>query len=210
MWYQHGGMRSLVLSLRILGRTLGWVPVVGLLLWCAIASLQEPDFFRRQGLDLAWPAIYGGADILCLAIALAWCHSGSEERFRPFATTRSWLIHAGAVLVACLVAHTVAMSAAILIDMATLSTTPWPALPRLFLRTLCVWLPLSLLVSALAGCSRPVARLVITGCAFAIMATIHPVSLLYEPATLAKLSGSALAILATGLIALDRPADPTD
>jgi hypothetical protein len=195
-------MRTSQLSLKIILRSLGPLPWVGLTVWCVAALLQEPAFFRTQGLDLAWPAIFGGADVFCLAAVLVWVHSIS--RIRSYRISSSWVIRTWqvlAVLSVCLVAQAAAVMAGLAVDHLTGFPSPWPDLPSLLLRSLLVWMPLCTLAVSIAPLPKPwLATLTVVG-AFLMMASVLPVSLAYASASVDKFVASLLATMGSALSA---------
>jgi len=192
-------MRLVALDLKILVRQLGPVPWVVLALWCLVAAIQEPQFFRRQGLDLQWPASYAGADILSLILCGLWGMGGLSSYYGQ---ARSRLSGAVAVFTCCLAAHATAFGCSALLDLANGSPTHWLAATQLVGRAALIWLPMAVVAGDLARSSISSGpRLAAIAAAFLVLLSINPLSMLEPLLTIDKFVASALATTGTCLLA---------
>lgn len=193
-------MRLVALDLKILNRQLGAMPWLALVLWCSIASLQEPLFFRIQGLDLLWPAASAGADVLCLVACGLW----SLEATRHYCgRAYPWWSGAVALVSTCLAAQLLAIACCMVLDAAHASPTPWASILPLIGRGLLVWLPVGVVAACLAQSAWSVGRRLATlTLAFLVILPMNPVSMFEPMFTFDKLVAAMFAVAGTSLLAI--------
>lgn len=193
-------MRLLALDLKILNRQLGLVPWLALVLWCSIASLQEPLFFRIQRLDLLWPAASAGADVLGLVACGLWSLDATR---RFYGRPRPWWPGAAALLCTCLAAQLLVFACCILLDAAHSSPTPWAWLGPLLGRAMLVWLPVGVVAACLAQSVWSVGqRLGTLTAAFLIILSMNPVSMFEPMLSFDKLLAATLVVAGTSVLAI--------
>lgn len=209
-------MRPVVLDLKILLRQLGWLPFVLLAIWCTATWVQEPGFFRLQGLDLLWPSSSVGADLLAYACCCTWTATAQPYLYGLAYTCGPR--RAGAALaksVAALVAlslgvHALAIALCSVLDLASSQPIPHLRVLGWLLRAVLVWLPLSLLtVAAGTLAPRPGVRLAIVTAGFLVLAAVHRVSLAAPVLPFDNVLASALAAAGAAVLAVGTPAART-
>ena len=193
-------MRLVVLDLKILNRQLGVMPWLALVLWCSIASLQEPLFFRIQGLDLLWPAASAGADVLGLVACGVWSLESTRQYYgRVF----PWWSGAVALGCTCLAAQLLAFASCILLDAAHSSPTPWASVGPLFGRAFLVWLPVGVMASCIAQSPWSIGqRLSTLTVAFLVILSMNPVSMFGPMFSFDKLLAATLVVAGTSVLAI--------
>jgi hypothetical protein len=191
-------LRAIRLDGKAIASQVGLAPMVGGLLVCAAAMLQEPAFFRLQQLDLAWPFVFGVADIIALICCVA--AAPIESTTMALAVAR-----ATACLAVAFAAMLVLAAAACAFDFAVRAATPWRALPILAVRFVLCWLPIAVLSQVPVVRDRaPVLRFLILVAAYLVQSGVHPASLHVGFADPTQFLASLLAATG-GLIALARP-----
>lgn len=189
-------MRSCLLHLKVALRGLGPVPPAILLIFCAAASIQEPAFFRDQGLDLLWPACAVSADFLTLAAFSTWL--GSTGSF--YCLAYPWSA-AAALLLLALVTSGSAVLACGLLDLAHDHNLDPSRMLAVMARPVLLWAPISLLV-ATTGCASIGCRVGVLVLSFAIQEAVHGVSMTAAGPGLGNVLATTLALSGSAAIAL--------
>ncbi len=192
----HSWLRLVALDAKatilVAGPAIGATALVG----SAWGAVQEPSFFRQQGLDLAWPFSFALSHLLALCIGLI-----STSRYAASTSSR---VAAGFGMLGCAMGSLgLALTLLVLFDQLVGAATPWPTLAPSVLAYLMVWLPIFLLASGTwwRGCSN-LTRLLGLGVALTVQISILPASLGLEPLTLRQSMAGALSVAAAfGLVA---------
>ena len=193
-------LRPAKLEFLVQARSLGALPAVLLASWTIATFLQEPRFFRWNGLGLMWPSISASADLLCLASCLSSAAGTSSRIFASTHFTRCrWL----GLFVFCLSLHGLAILVGVALD-AIANVDSTREMSDAALRAFCLWLPLTGLATLPASQVRPrLAALVLTVAGFTMVQFAYPVSLLGQGPRLDKFLSSAMAT--AGCVILSRP-----
>jgi hypothetical protein len=168
----------------------GWLPwIVGV--GFSLASLvQEPTFFRAQGLELAWPAIAAILDAMALVYFYQLLISPTTNRAVSAATVLgNWLS-------SCLVAFVI-LTLASIYDATGFSQASDFAAPWLLARFAAVWLPIHAFVTANPVRNWPVlARFLAAAVGYLVQASVLPASLpaLTLPAIFTGAMGATFAV----------------
>jgi hypothetical protein len=119
----------------------GWLPWIVGAGFALAALIQEPTFFRTQGLELAWPAIAGALDVIALVFVYQILIATSKSRSPAAATVfGTWLSSA-------LVASSI-IALATIYDAAGFPEATGFAPLWLLARFAGVWLPIHAFVAA--------------------------------------------------------------
>jgi len=167
----------------------GWLPWIVGAGFTLAALVQEPTFFRAQGLELAWPAIAASLDVISLVYLYQLLISTSSNRAPSAATVLgSWLSSA-------LVAFAI-LALASVYDATGFSQASNFAAPWLLARFAAVWLPIHAFVAADPVRNWPVlARFLAAVVGYLVQASVLPASLpaLTLPAILTGAMGATFA-----------------
>lgn len=180
--------REYRLQLLLVARTVGVLPVASLAVWAALCALQEPAFFREQGIQVLWASIYALADIWGLAAVCVWW---SRIRALPGLTLRpgtSGLVLSTLPLALALAA---AVFGAVADALRGLSDLRLPL--HGVARAVLVWWPVAWLAAALSAVPPTLASLAVLAGA-GLMLAIHPVSAVAGGPTIATVIASAVAV----------------
>lgn len=181
----------------MLARALGLLPVATILGWVAVASIQEPSFFRSHEIPLLHASVYALADLWSLAMILM-----GTEMLHPARPASGWPACAAmsslAILLAAL-AGTFAAAADLLRGLDLGAEPAWG-----LLRAVLVWLPVSLWASAIHREHVLVRWCGILLAAAAMLAANPPSAVATAPA-LANFTTCAAASLGGVLAAMRQP-----
>jgi hypothetical protein len=168
----------------------GWLPWIVGGGFTLAALLQEPTFFRAQGLELAWPAIAAILDLIALVSFYQLLISTHANRTPSAATVLgNWL--SGALVALAMLAL------ASVYDATGLSQASDFAAPWLLARFAAVWLPIHAFVAADPVRNWPMlARFLAAAVGYLVQASVLPASLpaLTLPAIFTGAMGATFAV----------------